>query len=102
MFRTFFAFVLLGVASCSSERMHVLHGETLRLSLASPTVDLPVALRLISIERDGATTIERVKSRERLQANPGEFFGPDTGLRLLSASFETQTAEINYRWCEAK
>ena len=60
--------------------------------------------RLIEIAADGTTTIEVLKTTNRLRAAVGGFFtSPEygrAGLQVLSASPERQEVRLERTWCE--
>lgn len=65
-----------------------------------------IKAKLVTIAKDGTTTIEVTKTGERLTAAPGEYFVSSAfgrvGLQLLSASADKNEIRLLRAWCETK
>jgi hypothetical protein len=75
------------------------------LSQKHPVDDF-INARLVTIAKDGATTIEVAETGERLTAAPGEYFVSSAygteGLQLVSASADRNEAHLVRSWCVTK
>jgi hypothetical protein len=73
------------------------------LSKQQPT-DSFLGARFVEVALDGTTTIEVLKTTNRLRAAVGAFFtSPEygrAGLQVLSASSERQEVRLERTWCE--
>jgi hypothetical protein len=109
---TFFSILSLIalVAGCSSAPRGLVHTSTsyrreVVLSQKHPVDDF-INARLVTIAKDGATTIEVAETGERLTAAPGEYFVSSAygteGLQLVSASADRNEAHLVRSWCVTK
>jgi len=82
---------------------HTLMKREITLSKQQPS-DSFLGARLIEVAPDGTTTIEVLKTTNRLRAAVGAFFtSPEygrAGLQVLSASSERQEVRLERTWCE--
>jgi hypothetical protein len=73
------------------------------LSKQQPS-DSFLGARLVEVASDGTTTIEILKTTNRLRAAVGAFFTSAeygrSGLQVLSASSERQEVRLERTWCE--
>ena len=87
----------------SLARGHTLMAREITLSKQQPS-DSFLGARLVEVASDGTTTIEVLKTTNRLRAAVGAFFpSPEygrAGLQVLSASHERQEVRLERRWCE--
>ena len=82
---------------------HTLMKREITLSKQQPS-DTFLGARLIEVAADGTTTIEVLKTTNRLRTAVGAFFtSPEygrSGLQVLSASAERQEVRLQRTWCE--
>jgi hypothetical protein len=109
MFLSILSLIVL-VAGCSSApRGPVLTSTGYRrevvLSLKHPEDDF-IKAKLVTIAKNGTTTIEVTETGERLTAAPGEYFVSSVygtvGLQLVSASADRNEAHLVRSWCVTK
>lgn len=94
-------------STLSTTPLGKISGEThfqrdIRLSREHAT-DSQLGVRLVSVEEDGTTTIEVLRSEESYQARPGEYFTGafgNRGLQLISASPKQFEVVLRRRWAE--
>jgi hypothetical protein len=80
-----------------------LMSREIRLSKQQPS-DSFLGARLVEVASDGTTTIEILKTTNRLRAAVGAFFTSSeygrSGLQVLSASSERQEVRLERTWCQ--
>ena len=93
----------LEILLAKGRRAHTLMTREFTLSHQQPS-DSSLGARLVTVAADGETTIEVLKTGEKLRAGTNQFFvSPEygqKGLRVISASSERQEVRLERTWCE--